>query len=633
MMSKMGNLFDQDMLKKLGLDQNSIKAVSKEEIDATVKSPYNFVRFDEKLGAVAAYLDQLPAHNSMGNGIFQNGYVALELTTTAPLIILDNNKEMMKNHQGQYIIPGSSFRGLIRQNCQILSLSHISDDIEGNRKLTYRDLATRSSLNGDYKRILGIKLDGKVSVATHVKAGYLLHDERGYRIQPAIEQNGKTFYPIHEAQLRALSNNNRNIQFMYKPGKKMSEFHDFKSFNTYYKEYFYKNFNKNNDYQAYFKMNISFSLNGNSVKDIDFNKGDSALLCSGFMQRKARHTLVNAADHNQEAIEISRDDILSYEGFLKMNKIDKAYYELPEKGKIKPCFYIQYNGKLYFGFTQYLRLFYDQPIKAGIPNLGMIKEGYDYVESIFGFSNSARESGYRSRVSFCDLTSEHVEESKKEISVVMGTPKPTFYKYYLHQNEAKGTTYNHHNYRLRGYKQYWLKSDQDLCPTVKNDNLLTRFKPIEKNAQFKGRIYFNQLTQEEIGLLLWAIKVEPNCEYNIGFAKAYGYGSFKVSSLTLHIEDDELKYKACRLSDYTRNYSESEQAMFTNAYKKDLEKKTNRKIENILSIQEFIGMKTYKVKLNEKQRFVYLSLEEHKNAKKLPVIEEYQDKYTTKIKE
>ncbi len=628
---KNNGLFSAEMLKKLGMDEDQVKTLSKNDIDLSVKSPYNFVSFDESMGRIEAYLEDLPKQNGLLDKTFQNGYVNVEVVTTAPLAIFGSNKEQVKNREGQPIIPGSSFRGLIRQNCQILSMSHISSDIEGDKKLTYRDLATTSVLGKDYKRILDIVPVDKASVARNVKAGYLIHDERGYVIQPASESSGKTFHLIHEGHLRDLVGNVEGVHYLYPQGKRPADFGSSAEYYQYFKNYALKG--RNTTFKPYYKMNVDFTRNGYNTTALKLGGGKGALLCSGFMQTKKRHTLINPADYDQNGLVIPIDDITSYESFLRMNKVSEPYYKLPIKGQSRPCFYINKNGKIYFGFTQYLRLFFENPLKVGIPNQGESIGGYDYVDSMFGFSNSKGDGGYRSRLSFCDFVAKGAKIASEEISVIMGNPKPTFYRYYILQKDEKGTTYNQDKFRLRGFKQYWLKSEPDICPPTDKEKILTRFKPVQKGTSFSGRIYFNQLTTEEIGLLLWAIKVDPHCEYNIGYGKSYGYGSFKVSQLELHVEDELLKYEACALEGYTHVFEGMALQSYVKAYQKDIEKKTKRKVEEIPSVKEFIQMKTHKVKPEESTRFKYLELREHKNAKKLPMVEDYIGKYTETIKD
>ena len=75
----------------------------------------------------------------------------------------------------------------------------------------------------------------------------------------------------------------------------------------------------------------------------------------------------------------------------------REFFDLPKEGELKPVFYIQLGGRLYFGFTPRLRLFYANTIKKGL-NLKHKSEILDYSKALFGYANQT--SSYKSRVSF-----------------------------------------------------------------------------------------------------------------------------------------------------------------------------------------------------------------------------------------
>ena len=71
-------------------------------------------------------------------------------------------------------------------------------------------------------------------------------------------------------------------------------------------------------------------------------------------------------------------------------------------------------------------------------------------------------------------------------------------------------TYNNSYAELRGNKFYWMKN----CEINKYTNIpknqvkvATNIKNIlDKNSKFKGKIYFENLTNDELGLLLLSLK-------------------------------------------------------------------------------------------------------------------------------
>lgn len=59
------------------------------------------------------------------------------MTAQTPIIVDGGDSHFYKNKDGKAAIPGSTMRGLVRSNMQILSQSSIVDDI-ADAKLIYR---------------------------------------------------------------------------------------------------------------------------------------------------------------------------------------------------------------------------------------------------------------------------------------------------------------------------------------------------------------------------------------------------------------------------------------------------------------------------------------------------------------
>lgn len=58
--------------------------------------------------------------------------------------------------------------------------------------------------------------------------------------------------------------------------------------------------------------------------------------------------------------------------------------------------------------------------------------------------------------------------------------------------------------------------------------MLLPFAHCRRGVKFTGKVRFKNLTEEELGLLLWAIRLEKNSWTNIGKAKSFGYGCVSV---------------------------------------------------------------------------------------------------------
>ena len=52
--------------------------------------------------------------------------------------------------------------------------------------------------------------------------------------------------------------------------------------------------------------------------------------------------------------------------------------------------------------------------------------------------------------------------------------------------------------------------------------------PLDAGVRFNGKIRFYNVTEEELGMLLWGLLLEENSQQNIGKGKPYGYGRISV---------------------------------------------------------------------------------------------------------
>ena len=134
-------------------------------------------------------------------------------------------------------------------------------------------------------------------------------------------------------------------------------------------------------------------------------------------------------------------------------------------------------------------------------------------------------------------------------------PKPTSYQFYLQQNDSEQKHWDSPNATIRGYKLYWhqpidkAKSWKSSSNT-NGDKLSKYIQPIDSGMTFKSRIYFNNLSDIELGALLLTLNLDQldaaaddkkSISYKLGKGKSIGLGSIKLNS-SLHILDREKRY-------------------------------------------------------------------------------------------
>lgn len=603
-----------------------------------VGAPYNFVPIYKDV--VEVEKKQMETHDKIDDQLL-TGEITYSVEAKTPIYISDGKKspdgkdisEFTKNERGEYVIPGSSMRGLIRCNAQILGLSSFDDDIDDYR-LMYRTVAGGAKKDKErYNEILGSgKIDlgsGKqLSILKNVKAGYIAKKGNEYVIyQTDVDKISSqlqemNYYVLSE---RTIAEDMKNGKTSYPFFQKHPECAEHKL-----KYGFKKNGNTGTSNEASYKEGyypVSYKIKDLrkvvAVGESRQYEKEGCLVCTGYMKDKKAKYIVPKLNTTKPYIPIPKDDVDSFKIDYNhrvntfSNDETKRFFNLPDEEEIKPVFYIELDGKIYFGFTPRLRLFYDYKIKDGFYQN---KVEFDYAKSLFGTIHD--KVGYKSKVAFTDAILQGESKKGKENSVILADPKPTSYLDYLEQSEQTEITYNTNDFKLRGIKQYWLHKDIEESVKVKNDKVYTKMRPLDCGSKFKGSIRFQNLTKAELGLLLWSVKLENNSFMNIGRGKPYGYGAIQVANVDLKIFDPS---KAYSLEDTLEvdPMVESNVSDYVDAYKIEINSKIKEEsIDKLPSITTFFKMhNSTLIPSNKVTRYMILD-EYNKRKKILPSVDD-----------
>ncbi|MDK0573187.1 TIGR03986 family CRISPR-associated RAMP protein [Clostridium perfringens] len=604
-------------------------------------APYNFVRLPKV--AITAYenLEELPKHNEMNDELL-NGNIEFEIVAKTPIIVAKNseneNKTFFKNVNGENTIPGNTIRGLVRTNAAILSRSNISEDIEDSR-FFFRSFG-KDVTQQEYRKRLDIGMikenGASYSIAKNVNAGFIyLRGKDDYVIVPAKKIQGEGYFRISEQFLRNIAGNIDGINYMYT--KEISNLitnrEKFKKDNRE-KSFFLKRI-INRSYKPYYKK-ISFDLKDKRtigrIGEVGVFRNNGYIISSSYIQGKLGHYVIAEGDFNSsDIIELNGEKLKHIQfyndDYIRTKKNDD-FFKLPTKvGKEngKPIFYGEFKDNLYMGFTPYFRIPYDNNLKSGIKDEYKNSSGFSFVDALFGFTNKGEEKlSYKGRISFEDFiySGEENEKtniiSKKYYDVVLGEPKASCFQNYLVQgadsNPKDLNTFNSKDFRISGIKQYWQKNYIDAKASGKQ-NVDVRLNPLKTGSKFKGKINFTNLKKEELGLLLWAIKVDDKATENIGLGKPYGFGRVEFRKLKVNLEDLKEKYSSMTMN-FTKEingyeYKEEYKKFFKNKYKVSLDKD--------ISVKELITIKTTLLEEKDYNEGRYMNLGKE-FAQKLPLL-------------
>lgn len=504
----------------------------------TVHAPYNFVPFSNKVLIRYESPSELPRHDRIDPAL-KSGEIQVELRAETPVFVSDGQPDphFSRGPDGTCQIPGSTVRGLVRENMQILGFGLVrpGEDLD-NVRIYFREVAAaRGSTGGALKEYYHGALDvmsGKTfSNPRNVQGGYLYREGGTYYIRP-----------VRGEVLRVSRSHPGVGQFGTGDARTVP---------------------------------VSYQADNGAVKTLAPagrpGMAQGELLFTGRpVSKKGNHLyLFPQADEAAAPMEVPEEDVLSYQMDLEHRRNSlKAYYDvdfwaLPKEGEAKTVFYIRYEGHTYFGRARFLRIGYRYALAHGLPEhhreeLDAGEPVLDYPSAVLGFARG--ETAYRSRVSFGDFRLEGKAKELPPVKTVLGEPKPSYYPGYVEE----GRHYNEDDFRLRGYKQYWLKEAEGI--PARKQNVASTLRPLDRGSLFRGVIRYKNLTEDELGLLLWSIRLDEGCFQTLGMGKPYGYGRMKVTITALRELEPEMLYTPAGLCGGLRRCGPDGVERYINAY-------------------------------------------------------------------
>ena len=589
-----------------------------------IRAPYNFVPFSDTVLFPYANANELPSHEII-NTELNTGEIHVVLTAETPVLVSRGNDQknihFFRNGKNRYTIPGSTIHGLIRENCQILGFGKVDakEDFE-DYHIIFRGLASKDKTLRDKYGEIVTTTDACGIVSSKANAGYIYTDDgRNYRI-----------YPVKSGDIIKIKRDSRSLDYLKSLTKKVKDPKTRK----------YKDVPKYTDDRGNINEQIIPVSYTGPVAHAVFEEGESekspTLLCTGrsISNPPNCHYLFPAPIRSGKYIEVKPEDILDYRSDYEARRTvlkNKQFWDLPKKGS-KPIFYIEDRGHIYFGMSKFLRIGYPYKISQGLPKEHKAaNNGIDYPHAVLGYTDGNK--AYLGRVSVGDFTTctdNAIEMVGKQITPA--SPKPSWYKGYL---EPTGR-YTNDDFRLRGYKQYWLKEENVVDTGNENSKIKTTIYPLlpkdTKNepVEFKGVIRFRNLNDMELGLLLWAIRLNKNCYHTVGMGKAFGLGRMSAEIMKLNVlKTDRESYLdfGSPWESYTHETKEKVDEKvkeLISEYNKNA-LGTGEKVSERGEIADFFYMKS-KIR-EDAEKVSYMSLDEYSDVKDwLPTVREIRQK-------
>ncbi len=611
-------------------DKQLEKKVQNSHIDEfAAKAPYNFIPLNDKV-VESEYRkwEKIPGFKNYDDDKL-TGYINLKIETKTPVYIRDmkeiNDKEDYQPtsfffKDNEFRIPGSSLRGLTRTMVEILSFGKFGFT-EEERRFYFRAVGDTSSRGIYYKKIMIDENDG---CYPKIKAGILV-------------KKGMYYYIKVSNSIYRINYDIKSRNLIVEPKISLRNF----EFRTIYFKPEIPVLHKQHQVPLKYALITKVSTNpkpeykkGYIVSSGDFGKKKHMHWIidePGILERELNEKLIDEYINDE-----SRDEKTDLLKMLEKNKSGV------------PCFFVEDESGniLAFGHTGMFRLPYSKSIKDHIPVDLTEENTLDITAAIFG-----DEKHHAGRVYFEDafLSKEMKKESisMNEITPqILSGPKPTTFQQYLEQvdgikTDTKKLKHWNDEANIRGNKMYWHKNVQTEKEfefegdKEKFKKVTTKITSIKSGTKFNGRIRFENLSEIELGALLFALELPKNHYHKIGMAKPLGLGSIEITpELVLTDRNGENnRYKKLFDDDswhLAENSSKTQE--FKGKFEEHIKKETENNVDTIWNIPRLKQLKimldwnnTKKTDWKEKTRYFKIGSKgenEFKDRKVLPLPDE-----------
>lgn len=495
-----------------------------------IKAPYNFVPLSEKV-FFPPWAEQVSHDIPFSDG--ESGEIEIKITAKSPIFIRNhevngdkfyesNGKKISTefcNHNGQYYIPGSSVKGMVRNVLEIMSFGKISIDEKYENKYPVRDMTNRSSLVGQAKGygILTLEKNGEFSFQDYGDKIYLM-------LQDDIERQYPSYENVRDSEISKKYNAIDPFSVI-KVGDKRSV----------QRGGFVKHTVGAGDITG--KLFFGNHINGKHYEFVLLDPvANSNLTLDGSVVENFKQ-------------------IYFYNKYDKGNEIGHYWrmkdYDEDNKKEI-PVFYKKNNNQITdLGLSQLFKLAYKYTISdASSQDIEYIdlenetkEEKLDLAETIFGASRKMLSS-VKGRVQFSHFVTKS-NPGCNEVTTILGSPRPSYYPIYIKQNCINGNNGGSYNTlmdanKISGWKRYPLhKNRPNQINSIRENRSSTTFCPLGtykgdgsfNEFVFMGKLRYHNLKKVELGALISAITFHANQDdffHNIGLAKPYGYGKIVI---------------------------------------------------------------------------------------------------------
>jgi CRISPR-associated protein (TIGR03986 family) len=565
-----------------------------------ITAPFNFVPLNDKV-FFPPWADDVSHDIPFEDG--ESGVIDIEITAKSPIFIRDSKDETkFCNHNGEYYIPATSVKGMVRNVLEIMSFGKIKFDDKTHKKtMSVRDMTNRKELVGVANGCGFLKKDKDNN--------WIIVDYGKPRTIGYVSKYDKT-----------IKNSTINCDFETAEEKYNN--------NSLYQRVSVKSFPK--DLFDRDKKKIGTKR----VAEITNGQNNAYLILTGGIDGKKNEFVFADSDKQDNEIKNIDEAVRKFKQvYFESDSIDGNFWKNNWNQDIGiPIFYRKNGNKITdIGLTQLFKLAYNHTVNDATKQILEIvnindKKFYklDLAEAIFGTTQKSLDEkenrALKGRVQFSHFKSNTKIKEYGEVYTVLGSPNPSFYPEYIEQNCGKdGKVQNEYNTlmkngaKISGWKRYPLRFGKPKYITAEEGtDSATRFIPLGRYVDnrfeeftFSGKLRFHNLKKVELGALISALTFHLNNNkfyHNIGMAKSLGFGKIKIDVDVKKYKDSIIAYELA-MTKWTeeklqKKWIETDQIkeLFTMAYKElNIDDKLKYlKLDPDKKINEFVDKKKNK---------------------------------------
>ena len=549
-----------------------------------ITAPYNFVPLNEKV-FYPPWAEDISHDIPFEDG--ESGVIDIEITAKSPIFIKDSEDDTrFCNYNGQYYIPATSIKGMVRNILEIMSFSKLRNEQFIDNTYAVRDLSSSKNFYME-------------QMQKNIFCGWLKKDNNNY----IIEDCGIPLR-IHHKQIDDAYNINFSSNFRSTGFEKTSEY-KYNLIGGSPKE-------------------ITISNSYESIKNPKYDKrlfckyeknGKNGMLVLTGQPTKRKDNGKMGDGKGFEFIFLDPKDTLKVEAkifenfkFAYFDKRDTQPKESPDwafwkkrlaNGEKVPVFFQKDGDKvLHFGLSYLYKLPYTHSVKNGIGKIHSDNR-LDLAQTIFGFIDTKKKISLKGRVQFSHFKAiKNISELPIKTEI-LGTPRASYYPIYIKQKGKLFTTFMDNNFSIAGRKKYPIHKGNKTIKTedTGNDNIGTSFIPLKDGVIFKGKLKYHNLKKAELGAILSALTFHntENSYHNIGLAKSLGYGKIDVKINNIENLESYLKKFELTITEQISDWSKSVQIKELLSMVVEQNNNGNSQLK-YMSLEQFANNKTEKNK-------------------------------------